>query len=141
MLQQFYPTPQHSYRYELNKDMHFAAAHFVPHKEAGICQNMHGHTYFANITIVGNQLDECGFLVNFQALKSLVHGKYDHTLLNDHADFLNKTPSTEIIAKTIWKNIQNHLSQLPHKPRCIQVLVRETPTSYVRYLPQAEDFE
>ncbi len=30
MMQQFYPQVQHSYRFELNKDMHFSAAHFIP---------------------------------------------------------------------------------------------------------------
>lgn len=140
MLQQFYPTPEHDYRFELNKDMHFAAAHFLPNPSAGICQQVHGHTYFANITIVGNELDECGFLVNFQALKQLVHGKYDHTLLNDHVDFQQQPPSTEMFAQIIWQKIQAHLSQLAHQPRCIQVLIRETPTSYVRYRPNKEDF-
>ena len=137
MLQQFYPTPSHDFRYELNKDMHFAAAHFLPNEKAGICQQMHGHTYFANITIVGDELDECGFLVNFQAMKQLV---YDHTLLNDHKEFENQVPSTEAFARIVWQNIQNYLAELPHNPRCIQVLIRETPSSYVRYVPKKEDF-
>lgn len=134
MLQQFYPTPAHNFRYELNKDMHFAAAHFIPNATAGVCQNVHGHTYFANITIVGNELDECGFLINFQTLKALLHGVYDHT------DFQNRPPSTEVVAEMAWRRIQAALDQEPHRPRCLQVLIRETPTSYVRYLPQAEDF-
>ncbi|WP_018122586.1 6-carboxytetrahydropterin synthase QueD [Wohlfahrtiimonas chitiniclastica] len=140
MLQQFYPTVTHAFRYELNKDMHFAAAHFIPNESAGVCQRVHGHTYFANVTIAGDQLDECGFLVNFQTLKHLVHGEYDHTLLNDHADFNSAPPSTEIVAECIWRRIQDHLNQLDNQPRCVQILVRETPTTYVRYLPRAEDF-
>ena len=140
MLQQFYPTPAHSFRYELNKDMHFAAAHFIPNELAGVCQRVHGHTYFANITVVGNELDECGFLINFQTLKALLHGAYDHTLMNDHPDFYHEPPSTEVVAKMAWQRIQKALDQESHQPRCIQILIRETPTSYVRYLPQEEDF-
>ncbi|MCG3056412.1 6-carboxytetrahydropterin synthase, partial [Escherichia coli] len=30
--------------------MNFAAAHFVPHESAGKCQQVHGHTYFVNLT-------------------------------------------------------------------------------------------
>ena len=30
----------------------------------------HGHTYFVNITIAGDELDHNGFLVNFADLKS-----------------------------------------------------------------------
>lgn len=141
MLQQFYPTPAHNFRYELNKDMHFAAAHFLPNEKAGICQRVHGHTYFANITIVGDELDDCGFLINFQLLKELVHGAYDHTFMNDHVDFQDQPPSTEKVAQATWKRIQKALDNEPHQPRCIQVLIRETPTSYVIYKPRAEDFK
>jgi 6-pyruvoyltetrahydropterin/6-carboxytetrahydropterin synthase len=31
------------------------------------------------------------------------------------------------------------LKTLPHQPRCLQVVVRETPTSYVVYRPKAEE--
>jgi len=139
MIQQFYPQTPHSYRFELNKDMHLSAAHFIPHDDAGNCQNMHGHTYFINITIAGNQLDEMGFLIDFKVIKSLVHKRYDHTVLNDHPEFKQKFPTTEQVAQEIWMTIHNKLKTLTHQPRCLQVVVRETPTSYVVYRPKAEE--
>lgn len=138
MLQQFYPVAQHSYKYELNKDMNFAAAHFIDHESAGKCQNVHGHTYFANVTIVGNELQDNGFLVNFQELKQLVHGEYDHTLMNNN-DFNNEEPSTEVVAKTIYKNIEQALKKYDNDPKVLQVIVRETPTSYVTYKENYKD--
>ncbi|HDP5827253.1 TPA: 6-carboxytetrahydropterin synthase QueD [Staphylococcus aureus] len=138
MLQQFYPVAQHSYKYELNKDMNFAAAHFIDHESAGKCQNVHGHTYFANVTIVGNDLQDNGFLVNFQELKQLVHGEYDHTLMNNN-DFNNEEPSTEVVAKTIYKNIEQALKKYDNDPKVLQVIVRETPTSYVTYKENYKD--
>ncbi|MEB3749341.1 MULTISPECIES: 6-carboxytetrahydropterin synthase QueD [Geobacillus] len=142
MMHQLYPQVAHHYRYELNKDMHIAAAHFIPHKAAGSCANVHGHTYIVNVTIAGDELDESGFLVNFQTVKKLVHGKLDHTLLNDHNDWFdrhdpNRFPTTEVVARTIYETIQRYLDTLPHKPKCLQVFVRETPTSYVVYRPKA----
>jgi 6-pyruvoyltetrahydropterin/6-carboxytetrahydropterin synthase len=141
MLQQMYPQVFHDYSYELNKDMQFAAAHFVPHEEAGRCRNVHGHTYFVNITVAGDELDESGFLVNFQLLKKIVSGQFDHTLLNDHTgvfndDNPNDFPTTEVMARKIYEMIQAHLDTLPNKPECLQVFVRETPTSYVVYRPK-----
>ncbi|MGW7919184.1 6-carboxytetrahydropterin synthase QueD [Staphylococcus xylosus] len=138
MLQQFYPVAQHSYKYELNKDMNFAAAHFIDHESAGKCQNVHGHTYFANVTIVGNELQANGFLVNFQELKQLVHGEYDHTLMNNN-DFNNEEPSTEVVAKTIYENIEQALKKYDNDPKVLQVIVRETPTSYVTYKENYKD--
>lgn len=141
MLQQIYPQVPHSYRFELNKDMTFAAAHFIPNENAGACANLHGHTYFVNITVAGHELDDCGFLVDFQQLKSLVHKEYDHITLNDHPHYTNKMedigkyPTTEIIAETICQTVQAHLDRQPNRPKCLQVFVRETPTSYVIYRP------
>jgi 6-pyruvoyltetrahydropterin/6-carboxytetrahydropterin synthase len=141
MIQQFYPQVYHSYSYELNKDMHFAAAHFIPHEDAGKCRNVHGHTYFVNITVAGDELNDSGFLVNFQDLKKIVHSRYDHTIMNDQDEDFNENnsdqfPTTEVIARTIWENIDQFLTTLPNKPKCLQVLVRETPTSYVVYRPK-----
>lgn len=141
MLQQFYPQVFHPYTYELNKDMQFAAAHFVPHEKAGKCQMVHGHTYFVNVTVAGDNLNESGFLVNFQDLKKVVHDRYDHTLLNDQKDDFNDQnpddfPTTEVVARRIWENLQTFLNTLPNNPICVQVLVRETPTSYVVYRPK-----
>ncbi|MFC0561309.1 6-carboxytetrahydropterin synthase QueD [Halalkalibacter alkalisediminis] len=139
MIQQFYPQVPHNFRYELNKDMHLAAAHFIPDSKAGQCQHMHGHTYFINITIGGDQLDELGFLINFKRIKEIVHKRYDHSVLNDHPEYKDVYPTTERVAEQIWTAIQKELSTLVHQPKCLQVVVRETPTSYVVYRPKPED--
>ncbi|MGM0753588.1 MAG: 6-carboxytetrahydropterin synthase [Bacillota bacterium] len=142
MIQQIYPTPDHSFEFELNKDMHFAAAHYIPHPEAGSCQEIHGHTYFANITIGGDQLDDSGFLINFQHIKKLIHKRFDHKLMNNDEIFSlergNVFPTTEVVAKVMWEIIQSHLDTLPHRPQCLQVFLRETPTSYCLYRPKGK---
>jgi 6-pyruvoyltetrahydropterin/6-carboxytetrahydropterin synthase len=147
MLQQFYPQVNHNFSYELNKDMNFSAAHFVPHAGAGACSDVHGHTYFVNITIAGNQLDELGFLVNFGTLKKLVHGRYDHTLMNDHEEYTKQFtgkpeqfPTTEIVAKNIYTIVEEYLNKQENQPVCLQVIVRETPTSYAIYRPQRNKY-
>ncbi|KAA0965510.1 6-carboxytetrahydropterin synthase QueD [Sporosarcina sp. ANT_H38] len=138
MMQQFYPQVQHSYRFELNKDIHFSAAHFIPSEDAGKCQVMHGHTYYLNITIGGNELDSIGFLIDFKELKNLIHDKYDHSVLNDHPEFTNNFPTTEKLAEQIGTSVQEVLQTRNNKPVCLQVIVRETPTSYVIYRPEQE---
>lgn len=75
MFQQNYPSVQHPYSFELNKDFNFSAAHYIPSEDAGKCMRTHGHTYFVNLTIAGDTLDRNGFLVNFSELKQLVHGQ------------------------------------------------------------------
>lgn len=144
MLQQFYPQTKHNFMYELNKDFNFAAAHFVPSEKAGKCADVHGHTYFVNVTVAGNELDDTGFLVNFQQIKKLVHDRYDHTLMNDHPEFTDapeepyRFPTTEVVARTIWEVVEGHLATTENRPTCTQVMVRETPTSYVVFRPTAD---
>ncbi len=141
MLQQVYPAPLHNYSYELNKDFHFAAAHFIPAEEAGKCRQVHGHTYYANVTVAGDELDTAGFLVNFAIIKKLIHDRFDHTLLNDDKvsfrdDEPERFPTTEVVARTIYELVQAHLDGMPNRPQCIQVYLRETPTSYCIYRPR-----
>ncbi|WP_223700552.1 6-carboxytetrahydropterin synthase QueD [Sutcliffiella deserti] len=141
MIQQMYPQIFHDYQYELNKDMNISAAHFIPSESAGKCKQIHGHTYFVNVTVGGDELDEAGFLVNFKVLKQLLHDKFDHTILNDHTDVFNSNdpnffPTTEVVARLMWETIEAHLKNLPNTPTCLQLFVRETPTSYVVYRPK-----
>jgi len=140
MMQQIYPVTEHPYAYELNKDFQFAAAHYIPHEEAGKCQNMHGHTYFTNVTIAGDELDHTGFLVNFKKIKDLIHKRFDHRIMNEDTKFSNQDaeyfPTTEVVARTIYEIIQEYLNTLQNKPTCVQVYLRETPTSYCIYRPK-----
>jgi 6-pyruvoyltetrahydropterin/6-carboxytetrahydropterin synthase len=140
MLQQIYPQIQHPFSYELNKDFQFAAAHYVPSDKAGKCQYVHGHTYFANVTIAGDELDETGFLVNFALIKQLIHDRFDHTLLNEQHELFNDLqpqwfPTTEVVARTIYELVTAYLQTTVNKPLCVQVFLRETPTSYCIYRP------
>ena len=137
-MQQIYPSVTHPYQFELNKDFNFSAAHYIPFEEAGKCIRTHGHTYYVNLTIAGNTLDKCGFLVNFRDLKKLVHEQFDHYLLNDLPAFKDKSTSTEIVAQTIYHIIQKELNQRENQPKCVQVYLRETPSSYVVYRPKED---
>jgi len=140
MIQQIYPISPHRYTFELNKDFHFAAAHYIPKEDAGKCQHTHGHTYFTNITIVGDMLDELGFLVNFKKIKDLIHRRFDHDILNNDPAFSDDDPAyfptTEIVAKTIHEIVQTYLDTMENQPVCLQVFLRETPSSYCVYRPR-----
>lgn len=53
MFQQNYPSVQHDYQFELNKDFNFSGKrHYIPSEDAGKCMRTHGHTYFVNLTIL-----------------------------------------------------------------------------------------
>ncbi|EHJ08798.1 6-carboxytetrahydropterin synthase QueD [Staphylococcus simiae] len=136
MLQQIYPSTDHPFQFELNKDFNFSAAHFIPSEDAGKCMRTHGHTYFVNLTIAGDELDHNGFLVNFSYLKKLIHDQFDHDLLNQLPAFEGQSPSTEVVAHKIYSIVQEELNTRDNHPQCVQVYLRETPTSYVVFRPK-----
>lgn len=138
MIHQLYPAVAHSYAFELNKDMQLAAAHYIDDARAGKCRQLHGHTYVINLTIGGDQLDELGFLVDFKTLKQTIHDRFDHTLINEDEYFKNQPPSTEKMAETIYLLVEEQLRKLTNGATCLQVFVRETPTSYVVYRPKEQ---
>ncbi|WP_174612930.1 6-carboxytetrahydropterin synthase [Virgibacillus ihumii] len=141
MMQQIYPVPDHDYAYELNKEFHFSAAHYIADESAGKCQYTHGHTYFVNITIAGGQLNQIGFLADFKTIKDLIHKRFDHTTLNEDPVFSNQQvyfPTTEVVAEKVYEIIQGYLNNLDNQPVCLQVFLRETPTSYCIYRPKGE---
>lgn len=131
-----YPVAPHDFEFELNKDLHFSAAHYIDDDRAGKCKNVHGHNYVANITIVGDTLDEIGFLVNFSKLKQVITKEFDHTLLNNHPQFQHVPPTTETVARTVHTMVSEFLKEQPNTVYCLQVFLRETPTSYAVYRPK-----
>lgn len=66
----------------------FEAAHRLP-QLGGKCENLHGHSWCAHITVAGRApLDESGVLIDFGALKSQLRAWIDETL--DHGAMLGK---------------------------------------------------
>jgi len=67
------------------KRIGFDAAHYLPGYE-GKCSQVHGHHWVVELGVRGLVKDD-GMVVDFtllgEFLKSRVHGRLDHTLLND----------------------------------------------------------
>ena len=65
-------------------------------------------------------------LVNFSDLKKLIHDQFDHYLLNDLTPFKGKSPSTEIVAQTIYNMVQDYLSDRDNQPQCTSIFTRNS---------------
>jgi len=91
--------------FELSITDHIAAAHFLK-GYSGPCKDLHGHTWKIEITIQSNKLNSIGLVVDFQEMKKkfktfLDH--IDHVTLNDLPAFKKDNPSTENIARYIYR--------------------------------------
>ena len=113
---------------KIQLDFRFDSAHFLPlvpddHK----CKMMHGHTYWAAITLEGNT-DALGWVMDFADVREKVKpviAKLDHTLLNSVVGLEN--PTVENITRYIFHELEEELEQLS------SVEVKETPFSKCIY--------
>ena len=108
-----------------------AAAHKLDNYD-GPCQFLHGHTWKVEAVVVSDKLDAIGMVADFKILKmkmKQVLDPLDHTYLNELPAFKGINPTTENLAKHIYRDFA-HLC-LPLKIKCVRVW--ESDTSSVTY--------
>ena len=91
--------------FELSIKGDFAAAHCLRGYE-GSCKNLHGHTWKVEVAIESRQIDEIGMVVDFKVIKGKLKellNRIDHVYLNDLPTFQDVNPTTENLARYIYK--------------------------------------
>jgi 6-pyruvoyltetrahydropterin/6-carboxytetrahydropterin synthase len=117
--------------FELSVKGDIAAAHFLRGYQ-GKCRDLHGHTWKVEAFIVSDQLDTIGMIADFAILKKQLKeflSTVDHVNLNDLPYFKEVNPTTENIAKYIYKNF----SKVIHPLKIQKVQVWESDSSSVVY--------
>ena len=120
--------------FEVSVEQTFAAGHAL-RGYRGKCENVHGHNYRVQLTLLGSELDNIGLLVDFVEVKRLIHSvvdRLDHRFINDLDPFDKINPSAENIAKYFYDEIT---SQLPSPVRLGQVKIWETDITSATYRP------
>jgi 6-pyruvoyltetrahydropterin/6-carboxytetrahydropterin synthase len=98
--------------YELKIISQFAAAHQLREFE-GECENLHGHNWKIEVTACGNRLGKNGLLIDFRVIKAAtkkVLDGLDHKFLNELEPFKDSNPSSENIARHIFKSLSRELN-------------------------------
>jgi len=84
------------------------------------CNNVHGHRWEIDITLIGVN-NENGMIIDFSHIKKYFN-KYDHVFLNDIIDF-------ETTAETMSKYWATELLKLSENIKGVIVQVAETPNN------------
>ena len=117
--------------FELKVRDHIASAHTL-HGYDGPCAHLHGHTWKVEVTVTGSDLDKVGLLVDFKVIKAKLKDvlmPLDHVNLNDLPVFSVSNPSTENLARHIYKQFAPAVAPLKLK----QVEVWESDTASIIY--------
>lgn len=118
--------------FEVRVETNFSSAHHLLNYK-GKCENNHGHNWKVEVAIKGEKLDKSNILIDFKVLKAFVNevvDYLDHKDINELPEFKGVSPSSEIIAKYIYKKIEEKF------PNVAKVSVYETPTSCATYFEE-----
>jgi 6-pyruvoyltetrahydropterin/6-carboxytetrahydropterin synthase len=91
----------------------FAAAHCLRHFR-GKCEALHGHNWKVEVFLRSPELDEVGLVMDFKVVKETVKGileELDHKYLNELEPFTQDNPSSENIARFIFRVLSEKLNQ------------------------------
>lgn len=115
--------------YELMVEDTFDAAHALRGYH-GPCENLHGHTWRVQLFLQGTKLNKIGIFVDFKEVRKILAqhlSRFDHHNLNELSEFAKINPSSENLARYLYKKIKSELKPL------VKVTVwesRETSASY-----------
>ncbi|MCH2534840.1 MAG: 6-carboxytetrahydropterin synthase QueD [Bdellovibrionales bacterium] len=117
---------------EIYKDFTFESAHSLPNVPKGHkCARLHGHSFMARIYVSGPLGETSGWVMDYADIKKIckpIIEQLDHYYLNEIPGLEN--PTSEVIAKWLWKNIK------PQLPELSAVELKETCTSGCIYRGQ-----
>lgn len=121
--------------YEITVEKHFDAAHYLRGYQ-GKCEELHGHRYRVVVKLRAAKLNDIGLAYDFTDVKrhlKEILARFDHTCLNDVADFSEINPSAENIATVIYNELKTRLAGEPVALASVEAW--ESPEQGVAYRP------
>jgi 6-pyruvoyltetrahydropterin/6-carboxytetrahydropterin synthase len=122
--------------FEVSVEDSFAAGHFLRNYQ-GKCEKPHGHNYKVRVTLVGDELDKAGLLVDFKDLRDVmkqVIDRLDHQMINEVAPFTTLNPSAENLARYFYDEVHPWLARVSGgRVRVKNVTVYETESTTATY--------
>src|SRR5579875_1796838 len=121
--------------FEITVQAGFSSGHYL-RDYYGKCENPHGHNYRVLVTLVGEQLEPNGLLLDFKLLKQVLKPTVeylDHRMINELEPFTTVNPSAENLAKYFCDQTAGELQGMTQgRVRVKDCTVFETDTSFAR---------
>ena len=134
-------------RMVITRKIEFSASHLCRNPELSAEENQriygmsanehgHGHNYVVEVSLEGEPDPVTGMVLDLKELKEILNREvvmpYDHRFLNyEVPPFDRLVPTTENIARDIWRRIERPLCNQNHRLHSVRVY--ETPDLFVDY--------
>lgn len=118
-------------KFKISVTDNFSAAHNLRGYK-GKCEELHGHNFKVKVGFVSSKLDKLGMVIDFHIVKrelKIVLDRLDHKYLNNLIYFKSLNPTSENIARFIFKTLK---TKFPGK-KLLEVIVWETETNEASY--------
>jgi len=93
--------------FEICVEAQFSAAHSLGGYQ-GNCAQLHGHNWIVEVSVKCLELNDIGIGIDFrdirQAIKNIIND-LDHSCLNEHPQFKDTNPSSENIARFLYRQL------------------------------------
>jgi 6-pyruvoyltetrahydropterin/6-carboxytetrahydropterin synthase len=93
--------------FEIIVETHFSAAHRLC-GYSGDCSRLHGHNWVVEVAVRCLKLDNIGIGIDFRTVKASVKqllARMDHVDLNELPEFKHMNPTSENIAKYLYREL------------------------------------
>ena len=115
--------------YRLQVTSQFSSSHQLRHYQ-GKCEELHGHNFSVEAEVEGSVLHpDTHILIDFKELKSRLKAildTLDHRHLNDLPQFQEQNPSSENLARYIYKQLEASLQESGVSLRFVSVSEKES---------------
>ena len=122
--------------FEVTVEAGFSSGHYLRNYR-GKCENPHGHNYKVFVTLIGEELDEAGLLLDFKLLKQVMRPVVDYLdpqMINELEPFTTINPSAENLARYFYHETAKQLREMTSgRVKVKDCTLYETDTSFARF--------
>ncbi len=118
--------------FEICVEAQFSAAHSLRGYQ-GNCAQVHGHNWIVEVFVKCLELNNIGIGIDFrdirQAIKNIIND-LDHSCLNEHPEFKDTNPSSENIARFLYRELGEKINSVNVKVSKIKVSETRSAGAY-----------
>ena len=118
--------------FEICVEAQFSAAHSLA-GYPGNCAQVHGHNWIVEVFVKCLELNNIGIGIDFRdirlAIKNVIND-LDHSFLNEHPEFKDTNPSSENIARFLYRELGEKINSVNVKVSKVKVSETRSAGAY-----------